>query len=80
MADPRRRVKCPVGECDFTGRIDNAKAHLSIIKYSIKYKKYRFSVQKEKKFHHVMFYLFPDTSVTVYIFKLFVSLYTLVSV
>ena len=27
LADPRRRVKCPVGECDFTGRIDNAKAH-----------------------------------------------------
>ena len=36
--------------------------------------------KKKKNINHVMFYLFPDTSVTVYIFKLFVSLYTLVSV
>ena len=28
MAEPRRRVKCPVSECEYTGRIDNAKAHL----------------------------------------------------
>ena len=28
MADPRRQVKCPVSECEFTGRIDNARVHL----------------------------------------------------
>ena len=28
LAEPRRRVKCPVSECEYTGRIDNAKAHL----------------------------------------------------
>ena len=38
LADPRRRVKCPVSECEFTGRIDNAKAHLrSLIVWSNKY-------------------------------------------
>ena len=38
MADPRRRVKCPVSECEYTGRIDNAKAHLrSLIVWSIKH-------------------------------------------
>ena len=44
LADPRRRVKCPVSECEFTGRIDNAKAHLrSLIEiqiFSPKRKKY----------------------------------------
>ena len=36
--DPRRRVNCPVCECEFTGRIDNAKAHLrSLIVWSIKH-------------------------------------------
>ena len=38
LAEPRRRVKCPVSECEFTGRIDNAKAHLrSLIVWSNKY-------------------------------------------
>ena len=38
MAEPRRRVKCPVSECEYTGRIDNAKAHLrSLIVWSNKY-------------------------------------------
>ena len=38
LADPRRRVKCPVSECEYTGRIDNAKAHLrSLIVWSNKY-------------------------------------------
>ena len=35
---PRRKVKCPVSECEYTGRIDNAKAHLrSLIVWSIKH-------------------------------------------
>ena len=38
LADPRRRVNCPVSECEFTGRIDNAKAHLrSLIVWSNKH-------------------------------------------
>ena len=38
LADPRREVKCPVSECEFTGRIDNAKAHLrSLIVWRNKY-------------------------------------------
>ena len=38
MADPRRRVICPVSECEYTGRIDNAKAHLrSLIVWSNRY-------------------------------------------
>ena len=28
LAGPRRQVKCPVSECEFTGRIDNARVHL----------------------------------------------------
>ena len=28
LADPRRQVKCPVSESEFTGRIDNARVHL----------------------------------------------------
>ena len=28
LTEPRRKVKCPVSECEYTGRIDNAKAHL----------------------------------------------------
>ena len=28
LADQKRSVNCPVSECEFTGRIDNAKVHL----------------------------------------------------
>ena len=28
FADPRRKVKCPVSEWEFTGRIDNTRVHL----------------------------------------------------
>ena len=28
LADPRKEVKCPVSECEFTGRIDNTRVHL----------------------------------------------------
>ena len=38
LTEPRRKVKCPVSECEYTGRIDNAKAHLrSLIVWSIKH-------------------------------------------
>ena len=38
MTEPRRKVKCPVSECEYTGRIDNAKAHLrSLIVWSNRY-------------------------------------------
>ena len=38
LTEPRRKVKCPVSECEYTGRIDNTKAHLrSLIVWSNRY-------------------------------------------
>ena len=28
LLDPRRHVKCPVSECEYSGRTDHAKRHL----------------------------------------------------
>ena len=51
LSDPRRRVKCPVSECEFTGRIDNAKAHLrSFIVWSIKHEG-EAAEQDETRYH-----------------------------
>ena len=37
LADPRREVKCPVSECEYNGRTDNAKVHLrGLIVWSVK--------------------------------------------
>ena len=49
LTEPRRKVKCPVSECEYTGRIDNTKAHLrSLIVWSNRYEGEAAELQKRR--------------------------------
>ena len=51
LTEPRRKVKCPVSECEYTGRIDNTKAHLrSLIVWSNRYEG-EAAEQDETRYH-----------------------------
>ena len=88
LTEPRRKVKCPVSECEYTGRIDNTKAHLrSLIVWSNRYEgeaaeqdETSYSIaSKESKKHTSWFRRYGFTKTKQSIFSSSLSLYTLLS-